>query len=223
MNGYLQRLASNARNPGGIHPLVGSLYSRPEPESLPPLMEEHIEVQPSPQARERVNAPLTESLMQETTAETTNRSVPAAQPRAIGNTVGEPLHSMLPVEPPLAGPPTPRASPAQPPKPRPGGSPKPLPAPPTEPLLLPPDEPRPAAIAQFAPRLGPAQPGLAPHSKPVKPRSHNDAHGSGEIQIHIGRIEVTAVPPPLPRPTAPPARKSINLGEYLKRGRGGSS
>ena len=41
-----------------------------------------------------------------------------------------------------------------------------------------------------------------------------------EIQIHIGRIEVTAVPQTAPRPAAVPASKSINLDEYLKRGRG---
>jgi hypothetical protein len=41
-----------------------------------------------------------------------------------------------------------------------------------------------------------------------------------EIQIHIGRIEVTAVPQALPRPAPAPPSKSINLDEYLKRGRG---
>ena len=41
-----------------------------------------------------------------------------------------------------------------------------------------------------------------------------------EIQIHIGRIEVTAVPQAAPRPAAVPASKSINLDEYLRRGRG---
>jgi hypothetical protein len=41
-----------------------------------------------------------------------------------------------------------------------------------------------------------------------------------EIQIHIGRIEVTAVPPPAPAPVRAPARKSISLDEYLKRKHG---
>jgi hypothetical protein len=41
------------------------------------------------------------------------------------------------------------------------------------------------------------------------------------IEIHIGRIEVTAVPPPAARPAAPSRPKSVNLGEYLKRGRRG--
>jgi hypothetical protein len=39
-----------------------------------------------------------------------------------------------------------------------------------------------------------------------------------EIQIHIGRIEVTAVPQAMPRPAPPPLRKSISLDDYLKRG-----
>jgi hypothetical protein len=41
-----------------------------------------------------------------------------------------------------------------------------------------------------------------------------------EVQIHIGRIEVTAVAPlPSNRPPVKPARKSPSLDEYLKRGR----
>jgi hypothetical protein len=38
-----------------------------------------------------------------------------------------------------------------------------------------------------------------------------------EIQIHIGRIEVTAVPPVPARPAPAPNRKSLSLDEYLKR------
>jgi len=41
-----------------------------------------------------------------------------------------------------------------------------------------------------------------------------------EIQIHIGRIEVTAVPPAPARPEVKPASKSLNLDEYLKRRNG---
>jgi hypothetical protein len=40
--------------------------------------------------------------------------------------------------------------------------------------------------------------------------------GSDDIQIHIGRIEVVAVPPAAAR-SAAPARKSQTLDEYLKR------
>jgi len=42
--------------------------------------------------------------------------------------------------------------------------------------------------------------------------------GSDEIQINIGRIEVTAMPPAA-RP-APPKSKSLNLEEYLRRRNG---
>jgi hypothetical protein len=41
----------------------------------------------------------------------------------------------------------------------------------------------------------------------------------GDVEIHIGRIEVTAVSPPLAAPVAKAARKSINLNEYLRNGR----
>ena len=44
-----------------------------------------------------------------------------------------------------------------------------------------------------------------------------------EIRIHIGRIEVTAVPPPVAaRPAIRPERRSVNLDEYLKQRRGGN-
>lgn len=41
--------------------------------------------------------------------------------------------------------------------------------------------------------------------------------GSDEIQIHIGRIEVTALPPAPTRAAAQTPRKGLNLEEYLKR------
>jgi hypothetical protein len=43
-----------------------------------------------------------------------------------------------------------------------------------------------------------------------------------EIQIHIGRIEVIAVPPPATRSAAAPARKGQSLDEYLSRSNGRS-
>jgi hypothetical protein len=45
------------------------------------------------------------------------------------------------------------------------------------------------------------------------------AHEPDSIEIHIGRIEVLAAQPqPSPRPTAQPVKKSLDLGEYLRRG-----
>lgn len=46
------------------------------------------------------------------------------------------------------------------------------------------------------------------------------ARGDEEIQIHIGRIEVTAMPPAAPRPVPAPVRKSQTLDEYLRQRNG---
>jgi hypothetical protein len=49
---------------------------------------------------------------------------------------------------------------------------------------------------------------------PAQPARETDS-----IEIHIGRIEVLAAQPqPAPRAPAQPARKSLDLGEYLRRG-----
>lgn len=53
------------------------------------------------------------------------------------------------------------------------------------------------------------------------PATPGGAEGAdrGDVEIHIGRIEVTAVSPPPAAPVAKAARKSINLSEYLRNGR----
>jgi hypothetical protein len=54
-------------------------------------------------------------------------------------------------------------------------------------------------------------------------RAQPPARAADDIQIHIGRIEVTAALPAPPRPAAAPpaaARKSPSLGELLKRRKG---
>jgi hypothetical protein len=43
---------------------------------------------------------------------------------------------------------------------------------------------------------------------------------SDEIQIHIGRIEVIAMPPAAPKMVAAPARKTQSLDEYLRQRNG---
>ncbi len=55
-------------------------------------------------------------------------------------------------------------------------------------------------------------------TEPVRPAARPEREAE-EIQIHIGRIEVTAVPPAPARPAAQPVRKSLRLDEYLRRGR----
>jgi hypothetical protein len=49
------------------------------------------------------------------------------------------------------------------------------------------------------------------------PAAHREAD---EIHIHIGHIEVSAIAQAAPRPPAAPARKTVTLDEYLRRGDG---
>jgi hypothetical protein len=86
--------------------------------------------------------------------------------------------------------------------------------PPQSPLETPIIEPpqRSAPVPHFTATRGTPQSRLAGAARPSPP-------GADEIQINIGRIELTAVPQTPQRPAAP-ARKSINLDEYLKRRNG---
>jgi hypothetical protein len=53
---------------------------------------------------------------------------------------------------------------------------------------------------------------------PAEPTSRQESErGSEDIQIHIGRIEVIAVPPPVQRSAPATARKTESLQEYLGR------
>jgi hypothetical protein len=55
------------------------------------------------------------------------------------------------------------------------------------------------------------------------PGLHSSSPQSDDIQIHIGRIEVVAVPQQVPRPVAPAPQKGISLDEYLGRRNGRSN
>jgi hypothetical protein len=75
--------------------------------------------------------------------------------------------------------------------------------------LMPPE----AAVAE--PRLAPVRP-LAKGRAPSDNRSTAAAQTNDDIQIHIGRIEVTAVHPPAPR-TAKALDRGPSLDAYLNR------
>lgn len=92
----------------------------------------------------------------------------------------------------------------------------------------------PAARTAFTPLVAkssreslPQPRALTPASTPRReslprtlPRTPAPASQPDEIEIHIGRIEVAAVlPQPAPRLPGRPVRKSLDLGEYLKRDR----
>lgn len=77
-----------------------------------------------------------------------------------------------------------------------------------------------AAVGVPAPHRLPHESGAGAAKNPsaeVSSRAVSPPHEPDEIHIHIGRIEVAAIPQPVQRPAAPPARKSLDLGEYLKR------
>jgi hypothetical protein len=78
------------------------------------------------------------------------------------------------------------------------------------PPLLGGDRERAGMLAAVAGDSG--QPARADFSAPSRRSAQSD-----DIQIHIGRIEVTAVAQPTPRPAAAPARKAMSLDEYLGR------
>lgn len=55
---------------------------------------------------------------------------------------------------------------------------------------------------------------------PIPSSARSESSRGDDIQIHIGRIEVVAVPQSEPRPAAAPARKGLSLDEYLNRRNG---
>ena len=74
--------------------------------------------------------------------------------------------------------------------------------------------PRPAAPSEPQPAHAPFPPEIRP-ARDSRPQA-GLARTSDDIQIHIGRIEVTAVHPPAPRATKTPDR-GLSLDSYLNR------
>jgi hypothetical protein len=87
---------------------------------------------------------------------------------------------------------------------------------------LSPYQPLIAAMQQSAPKLHPREPMpasvaiRAPRTEAAR-RSQPAQHEPDEVHIHIGRIEVAAIPQQVARPAAAAARRSINLSDYLAR------
>jgi hypothetical protein len=220
MSGFLRRLASGVlREERAVHPAVGSLWSAPR--NTEPI-ESFSEILASPGAEDdRGPAPIQpdrDKPVQRTTPGTTHshadqlphpeHSVPVAAFRPLvpslqANAVSaprtprpaehnEPLVPVLPTAPPES---TSQQSSFR------GGSPRSPVAPSTRITT-----PQPIA-AREATAFARMPEGTQP--KAAEP----------DIEIHIGRIEVLAVPPPPAQPAPRPARKSLDLGEYLGRDR----
>jgi hypothetical protein len=226
MSGYLRRLASHARNPGGaIHPVLGSLFTGAKYETLAEVpAEEDVCPRSQPEEKEsssslaRASAdferarpatlPPTHELFEASVIRSAERSDTAG-------TSKERHESWREERPPL------RSAPVRQPEQQPTIANHPY-----EPLIV-------ERYVESVRRSDNTQKILLNVSNPSTPGtvSGEKRNVSGrivvrpereadEIQIHIGRIEVTAVPPPVNQRASKPTRKSPSLDDYLKRGRG---
>jgi len=200
MSGYLQRLAASARRrDGAIHPMVGSIYSPPKSHSRPLLLEEETPAEF-----------VTDNRATETAVGSPVKSDRTAEQPTPGDHVyGGAVEQQVSLLPPNLK----EAETIRDPEPGKSNA-----AVERETLLMRLDGSRVADAASPEPRREKSIPterqAIPRRMTPPPEREPN------EIEINIGRIEVTAVPPLAVRPAAPPRRKSLNLDEYLKRGRG---
>jgi hypothetical protein len=213
MTGFVQRLAAGAtRARPRLHPLVGSIFGPVAPEAAAlPEIDRLVEIErgsisPALPVRARARAPADrsspEAVRAKPPAESQGQSpvTEAFQPlvvpppegnlSALSEIIGRlapTAAATLPDEPAVAAEPKPLAVAA----PRPVGSRR------SETVLPARNEPIPV----------PRQLGASPRRE----------RGAEDIQIHIGRIEVIAVPPPVAAPKTAPAPKAMSLDDYLSR------
>ncbi len=223
MSAYLQRLVTAAAGRGDtVQPRTGSIFSAPRSDTPSPLQDwdlretvTSVDAPPSP----RATAPELDT----EEPDRPGRIAPAHTP-LLPVTVAPAAH-VLEQPPPLGeAPPHPAARPAaRPAEPRLAATRSRIPAvtdvrltaPATQgteeamPVLVAPDGVLDNAGAPVAGRMPPSR----------ESRAARAERQPEEIQIHIGRIEVTAVPSPPPRAPRPPDR-SLSLDDYLRR-RGG--
>jgi len=250
MSGYLQRLVSNARTPGtAVRPLLGSLYSyspshgmdvglheveetvasgqssaiatpdpppsqtipaSPESRSLQPAISHSLPGMNTLQAATSGSGVEASRANQESVSgaqlegpgpakETGTAFTPLAAEFRVGVMMRRAENNWRSLETPSQ-----QAIPQEPSKP------------------LAPEVPRPAEAA-FLENTSPPAPDRRGFGRALPARHATRVERDAEdIQIHIGRIEVTAVPPAPARPVVQPARKSLRLDEYLRRGREGA-
>ncbi|MBV9404696.1 MAG: hypothetical protein JOZ48_09110 [Acidobacteriaceae bacterium] len=235
MSGYLKRLVANARNPSvPIHPIPGSVFAPAKYLAARLLFEEEETV-----ARiERTTMALPERGREPDRAHEPERefatapdAVPAHEPERRSAPALNAVHSLMPNVP---APPS--RSMLSVPELRPGQ----VDSAEQSAEALPQSTDGEINVRSFVPLLKEAarvQPNKSlpiPTAEPralqyrarMNERKLSAVAGSDrepdQIEIHIGRIEVTAAPPPITRPQSKPTRKSPSLEEYLKRGNGQS-
>ena len=213
MSGYLQRLARSVSHPAEtIHPMLGSVYSPASYGSTDDTLEQNVTVTslndgPAPQSPEAAEPRQQSALL------------PPVQPSAASPVRA--AESAYPESTPCGPPaltPLVRAAPSQ----SPAGETSfetAIAVKQTEsstdrgyaPLMIQ-APPRPASV--LSPRAQPT----AAASRNLEPSSPRQAeHEPDEIQIHIGRIEVTAVQQAPARAPLKTLHKGQSLDEYLKR------
>jgi len=223
MSGYLQRLAASALRPAeAVHPVLGSVFSPQEGSTdHPPFPQQEdtvvsVEGVPAPlvsptrppvgtqQASSRPsNAPDSDS------ASIRPSSFQTIEPKP--TSIAERRDSFQPLLPCLRN----EASSAPT-----GPTQESLLAEPRKPLPQPAYTTVPSRFAHSSPTIGGAQ--LLGNSSTFRGNERNATASRSpksepdEIQIHIGRIEVTAVAPTPSRTSSKPQRKGISLDEYLK-------
>jgi len=212
VSGYLQRLAARAINPRGtVHPVVGSFFAPERPAAEPDrlLVEEDEQVIARPPAS-APGAPMQAARGGSASAERPAHPVtplvqpedqtPAPAPRTAVHPAEVSQKEFQKETPPESEWTTARL-------------------PEQEAVRKSSSPPGAQAAPVFSPQLPPPLP-LRPGRPPApelrtQPPARREPE---EIQIHIGRIEVTAVPAaPAAAPTARP-RRAPNLAEYLKKG-----
>jgi hypothetical protein len=228
MSGYLQRMVTSAaRRDHTMHPLVGGLFVKPPEQGV---MEESAmqSVPTGPQRADPISEAVDARRDAETnqfmkTDETVERMVAVREPPLMAAKSG-----LDDVELPAAGKRdqgTTQAKAERKPQEvfslaaRAKRQVEPPVAETTEPFktpLLMTEEDQPAPRVQKNERARPVQQ-PATFRPAVQPSGAQQGRGSEEIQIHIGRVEVIAVPPPAQRTVPAAARKTESLGEYLRR------
>lgn len=212
MSGYLQRLVQTAAQPvQTVHPFAGSIYARGAD-----YQSDGIESEESTIAARPTTAPDAATSQQQHVPEYNSRR-DKAPPREYRPIAPVSVATFLPSEGETKALPSWQERPVQPPRP-------------TANVEANDSEQPPAPVfaqTEFHPLMPQdavvAEPRLASSPFRAETRASHDSRRptavervSDDIQIHIGRIEVTAVHPPAPRAPKAPDR-SLSLDAYLNR------
>jgi hypothetical protein len=224
MTGFLQRLASGVLHPeSAIHPTVGTVWSAPGMTGPAEPFESSVDVGVPPLAR-GADAPAL-AATQPSIQQVVKSPIQSRRSAAIPETAVQALVEADDFQPLVAFPHRKGVS-ALPPVPHAAADPQQSHAnSAVRPQATSPERtgPRPLPRIEVARPLVPAQAGAptAPSFLPPSPRQAQPAPSLAQepdsIEIHIGRIEVLAAPPRPAQQVAPrPARKSLDLAEYLR-------